>query len=83
MPTSAVTIGSSADELTPEVLARIPCPVLFLWTDHNPTQQIEAAKKAMTYVRDAEFALIEDSAHWPQWEHPEEFNRLVEAYLTK
>jgi 2-hydroxy-6-oxonona-2,4-dienedioate hydrolase len=83
MPTSAVTIGSSADELTPEVLARIPCPVLFLWTDHNPTQQIEAAEKAMTYVRDAEFALIEDSAHWPQWEHPEEFNRVVEAYLTK
>lgn len=83
MPSSAVTIGESDDELTPEVFARVPCPILFLWSDHNPTQQIAAAKKAMTYCKNAEFALIEDSAHWPQWEHTDEFNRIVEAYLTK
>ena len=29
----------------------------------------------MTYVPDAEWALIEDAGHWPQWEHPETFNR--------
>jgi 2-hydroxy-6-oxonona-2,4-dienedioate hydrolase len=57
--------------------------VLFLWTDHNPSQQIAAAKSAMTYVNDAEWALIEDAGHWPQWEQTEEFNRIVIEYLKK
>jgi pimeloyl-ACP methyl ester carboxylesterase len=82
-PSPASVIGNTPDELTPEVLARIPAPMLFLWTDHNPSQQVATAKKAMTYVRDAEWALIEDAGHWPQWEHPETFNRIVTEYLKK
>jgi 2-hydroxy-6-oxonona-2,4-dienedioate hydrolase len=37
----------------------------------------------MTYMRDAQWAVIEDSGHWPQWEHPEQFNALVTDYLTR
>jgi len=85
---SAEKAGSGAEnpsmeQLTPENLARIPVPMLFLWTDHNPTQQAVTAKKAMTFVRNADWALIEDSGHWPQWEHPETFNRIVAEYLKK
>jgi 2-hydroxy-6-oxonona-2,4-dienedioate hydrolase len=82
-PSPASVIGNTPDELTPEVLARSPVPTMFLWTDHNPSQQVATAQKAMTYVRDAEWALIEDSGHWPQWEHPETFNRIVTDYLKK
>jgi 2-hydroxy-6-oxonona-2,4-dienedioate hydrolase len=70
-------------QLTPENLARVRVPMMFLWTDHNPSQQVVTAKKAMTYVPDAEWALMEDSGHWPQWEHPERFNTIVRTYLTK
>jgi 2-hydroxy-6-oxonona-2,4-dienedioate hydrolase len=82
-PNPAAVIGGTAANLTPEVLAQIPVPMLFLWTDHNPSQQIAAAKSAMSYVRDAEFALIEDCGHWPQWESPDAFNRIVTEYLKK
>jgi pimeloyl-ACP methyl ester carboxylesterase len=76
-------IGQSEYDLTPENLARIPVPTLVLWTDHNPSQQLATAQKAMTYMRDAQWAVIEDSGHWPQWEHPEQFNALVTDYLTR
>ena len=69
-------------QLTPENLARITVPMLFLWTDHNPSQQVATAQKAMSYVPDAGWALMEDSGHWPQWEHPETFNTIVRTYLT-
>jgi pimeloyl-ACP methyl ester carboxylesterase len=82
-PNPASSLGDTESELTPEVLARIPRPMLFLWTDHNPSQQVGTAKKAMSYVPDAEWALIEDAGHWPQWEHPETFNRIVTEYLKR
>jgi 2-hydroxy-6-oxonona-2,4-dienedioate hydrolase len=82
-PNPASSLGNAESELTPEVLARIPRPMLFLWSDHNPSQQVATAKVAMSYVKDADWALIEDAGHWPQWEHPDEFNRIVTAYLTK
>jgi 2-hydroxy-6-oxonona-2,4-dienedioate hydrolase len=82
-PSPAATIGTTGDLLTPENLARIPVPTMFLWTDHNPSQQIATAKVAMSHVPNAEWALIEDAGHWPQWEHPEEFNRVVIDYLSR
>jgi pimeloyl-ACP methyl ester carboxylesterase len=82
-PSVAPIIGKTDALLTPERLAQIPAPMLFLWTDHNPSQQVATAKQAMTYVKDAEFALMEDCGHWPQWEHPDTFNRIVRDYLVR
>jgi 2-hydroxy-6-oxonona-2,4-dienedioate hydrolase len=74
-------IGKPEDDLTPEILARVPVPTLFLWTDYNPSQQVATAKLAMTFVPDAQWALIEDAGHWPQWEHPDSFNTIVADFL--
>jgi len=82
-PNPASSLGDVKDELTPETLARIKAPMLFLWTDHNPSQQVATAKVAMSYVPNAEWALIEDAGHWPQWEHPDLFNTIVTDYLKK
>ena len=79
----ATEARDEAHQLTPENLARIPVPTLFLWTDHNPSQQVATAKKAITFVPDSDWALIEDAGHWPQWEHPEIFNTIVRDYLKK
>jgi 2-hydroxy-6-oxonona-2,4-dienedioate hydrolase len=78
---SLAVIGESEYDLTPENLAKVLCPTLFLWTDHNPSQQMAAAKEAMRHVKDSAWALIEDAGHWPQWEHPEIFNKIVNDYL--
>lgn len=82
-PSPASVIGTQTEQLTPEVLANINVPMLFLWTDHNPSGQVASAQKAMSYVKNAEWALIEDAGHWPQWEHPETFNRIVSDFLKK
>ena len=81
-PSPAASIESKADLLTPENLARISVPTLFLWTDHNPSQQVATARTAMSYVPNADWSLIEDAGHWPQWEHPEAFNRIVTDFLS-
>jgi pimeloyl-ACP methyl ester carboxylesterase len=28
-----------------------------------------------------QFYCMKDAAHWPQWEHPEEHDRVVTAFL--
>jgi len=33
-------------------------------------------------IPDAAFACMADAAHWPQWEHPEEHDRIVSAFLV-
>ena len=82
-PSPTASIESTDDMLTPENLTRITVPTLFLWTDHNPSQQIATAQVAMNHVPDATWALIEDAGHWPQWEHPEEFNAAIIDFLKK
>lgn len=67
----------------PEALRDIKCPVLMLWTDHNPGQPAELAKEGAALIPDCEFVLIEDAAHWPQWEKPDEFNRVHIEFLKK
>jgi 2-hydroxy-6-oxonona-2,4-dienedioate hydrolase len=82
-PNPTARIGQQRYELNPETLARIARPTLFLWTDHNPSQQAATAKEAMRYVPDVEWALIESAGHWPQWEQTETFNRIVIDYLKR
>jgi pimeloyl-ACP methyl ester carboxylesterase len=69
------------DDLTPERLARITHRTLVLWTDHNPSVGVPEAKSAMTYLPNAEFALMERCGHWPQWEDPATFNRIVADFF--
>ena len=61
---------------------QLQCGTLFLWTRHNPIHDLPAAEaacarnpKAQLYVMQAE------AAHWPQYEAPEEFNRVMRDFL--
>jgi len=69
--------------LTPDVLRTIVHPTLVLWTSHNPSAAVAEAKSAMNYLPNAELTVMDDCGHWPQWEHPEEFNEIVRAYLQR
>jgi 2-hydroxy-6-oxonona-2,4-dienedioate hydrolase len=77
--------GGSAqdDSLTPERLRQIKTRMLVLWTDHNPSAAVAEAQEAVKYLPNAELKIMKDSGHWPQWEHPEEFNEIVREYLTR
>jgi 2-hydroxy-6-oxonona-2,4-dienedioate hydrolase len=67
--------------LRPDELGAIKQPTLFVWSAHNPTTSWHTAKLAASYMPNAKFTLMDDCGHWPQWEDPETFNRLIEEFL--
>ncbi|MCW2698099.1 MAG: alpha/beta hydrolase fold family protein [Modestobacter sp.] len=62
-------------------LARVTVPTLVLWSDKNPGHGPEIGERLASLIPGAQYALIEDAAHWPQWEKPEEHDRLVLSFL--
>ena len=67
----------------PGLLANLQCPVLVLWTRHNPGQRVPLAEEGAALIPDAELVILEHSAHWPQWEEPERFNRIHLEFLRR
>lgn len=74
--------GAPRKTIPEEELGRITVPTLVLWTDHNPGTGPEVGRYIASRIPGAQFACIEDAAHWPQWEQPEEHDRLVAAFLA-
>ena len=75
--------GGGAWTLTRERLARIACPTLVLWTRQNPTMPWHVGEEASRIIPNAQWYLMEDAGHWPQFEKPAEFNELVRAFLRR
>ncbi len=67
--------------LTPEKLREIKVPFFFLWTEHNPSTPWQVAEMAHKEMPGSRFHIIKHAGHWPQYEQPEEFNRLVVDFL--
>ena len=59
----------------PDQLKKIKCPTLVLWTRHNPGQSVKLAEEGTGLIPNGRMTVFENSAHWPQWEEPERFNR--------
>ncbi len=69
--------------LTEERLARITAPTLVIWTDHDPTAPVATGERFVTAIPDARLVVMDDCAHWPQWEKADEFNLLHLAFLAE
>jgi len=67
----------------PEWCARIAAPTLLLWTDHDPTGGLDEADLLKQWIPDSRLVVIEGAGHWPQWEKPDEFNRLHIDFLKE
>jgi pimeloyl-ACP methyl ester carboxylesterase len=61
----------------------IRCPTLVLWTDRNPIHGVDAAHRLGELITDAEVVVLENAAHWPQWEHPEKHDAAVMAFISR
>ena len=68
---------------SPDLLTKLTCPTLVLWTRFNPGQLVHLAEEGAALLPDSELVILENSAHWPQWEEAEEFNRVHIEYLIK
>jgi 2-hydroxy-6-oxonona-2,4-dienedioate hydrolase len=63
------------------LLKQIQCPTLVLWTRHNPGQSAADAAEGARLIPDCSMIVLENSAHWPQWEEPDAFNRVHLDFL--
>lgn len=70
------------DVLDAQALRKISCPTLVLWTRHNPTMQWDVGKAASELISGAAWHLMEDAGHWPQFERPDEFHRVLATFLA-
>ena len=58
-------------------------PALVFWTDKNPGAGPDVGEYFSSLIPNSEFYCMMDAAHWPQWEHPEEHDRVLIDYLSK
>ena len=64
-----------------EVAATLRPPVLVLWTDRNRGAGPEVGEYLASVIPGAQYHLIANAAHWPQWEQPEQHDEVVAAFL--
>jgi pimeloyl-ACP methyl ester carboxylesterase len=62
-------------------LARISAPTLLLWTEKNPIAGPDEAARLNKIIRRSQVYVIKGTAHWPQWERPEEHDEVVLKFL--
>jgi len=62
--------------------SKLQAPCLVLWTDKNRGQSAEVGEYLAGCLH-ADFHLIHDAAHWPQWEQPEEHDEVVTDFLIR
>lgn len=62
-------------------LAQIAVPTLVLWSGHNPGHGPALGKRLAGLIPGATYVEIQDGAHWPQWEQPEEHDEYVVNFL--
>lgn len=67
----------------PENLSKLHCPVLLVWTAHNPGQPVQLAEECSKLIKDCEMHVLQHSGHWPQWEEADEFNKIHIEFMAR
>jgi 2-hydroxy-6-oxonona-2,4-dienedioate hydrolase/2-hydroxy-6-oxo-6-(2'-carboxyphenyl)-hexa-2,4-dienoate hydrolase len=76
-----VTAPRSLGNYPEEVAATLKPPVLVMWTGRNRSAGPEVGEYLASVLPGARYYLVADAAHWPQWEQPEEHDRVVLDFL--
>ena len=69
------------NNLTDEEWASITHPTLVLWTTKDPTADVSVGKNIAGHIANAEFTVMKNCGHWPQFEDPETFNDIHLRFL--
>ena len=63
-------------------LSELNMPVQLIWGANDPLFPLSHATRAHGLIPDCRLAVIEGAGHSPQAERPEEFNRVLHAFLA-
>jgi pimeloyl-ACP methyl ester carboxylesterase len=64
-------------------IANIPHQALLLWGDHDRVFPLDVGKKVKNLLPQAEWHIIPEAGHLPQWEQPQVVNPLILSFLEK
>ena len=65
-PKAALQLGTKGQALLPaDVLARVSCPVRYIWGEADPFGGADVAEPFLAQLRDAELEMWPDSGHAP------------------
>ena len=64
------------------VLPSVSVPTLIVWGAQDPLFPIRQAEQAVSAVPGAKLHVFDACGHWPQYEHPEAFNRLLGEFVS-
>ena len=64
-------------------IANISHPILLLWGDHDRVFPLEVGQQVKKLLPQAEWHVIRDAGHLPQWEQPHIVNPLILSFLAK
>lgn len=67
--------------ISEERLSEVKAETLVLWSDRNPGLGPDVGERIASLIPGARYHCVNDAAHWPQWEQPEEHDRVVLAFL--
>lgn len=67
--------------IKPGDYARFKSPTLVLWTSHDPTADVTEGRRISEMIPGAQFVVMDDCGHWPQWEDVPTFDRLHINFL--
>jgi len=67
--------------ITKEQYGSISSPAMVLWTSHDPTATVAQGNEIASMIPGSEFVVMDKCGHWPQWENPDEFNRIHIDFL--
>jgi pimeloyl-ACP methyl ester carboxylesterase len=77
--------GGNREMLGPVMsnLHRITHPTLILWGTHDKVLPLRHAAVGKERMPNAQLHIFDHCGHMPQYEKPEEFNQVVEAFLSE
>jgi 2-hydroxy-6-oxonona-2,4-dienedioate hydrolase len=67
--------------ISAEEYAQIQSPTLVLWTSDDPTADVTEGRRIASMIPGAQFVVMEGCGHWPQYEDPDNFNRIHLGFL--
>lgn len=67
--------------LSDDDLRQIKAEALVIWTTKDPSGPVDEGRRIAELIPNGRLAVIDNAGHWPQYEQPEEFNRLHLDFL--
>ncbi len=63
-------------------LAHVKAPALIVWGENDTLLPLSLGQLLHEHLPHAQFEIIANAGHNPMWERPQEFNRIVDKFLS-